>query len=624
MTTAAPHREALLADQLKRLLGDTAPLAMDYLREHLQWVELAGGDVLMEQGQAGDSGYLMLSGRLRIYVRDDSGVQRMVREIARGEVIGEMSLFTGEPRSATVVAVRDSVLVKLDKPRFDGLVALSPLVLQTLTRQIIHRLQTQNQRRPLPPPVTIGVLPVSEGVSVHEFVEALVPHLRRFGRVSVVDAAAMDRAIAAAGAALNDAEGANEAVASALDAIEATNDFVLLVADGAPGAWTRQCIRHSDELLLLADATQPAAVHPAEQDGLQGRTARLEAAEILVLLHPADARMPRGTREWLARRPVTGHVHLRRGLERDLARLARLLSRKAIGLVFAGGGARGFAHLGIWRALLEQGIEVDCVGGTSIGSVMAALVAADQPMERAIEVARKGFSKNPTGDYNWLPLISLIKGERQRKAITGSLRELVGEGVAIEDLWKTYFCVATNYSQAREHRIDSGDLARALLASTAIPGAMPPVVRDGDLLCDGGTFNNFPVDLMRDMRGVGKVLGVDLGARHARKLDFDEVPGSWTLLRDRFRPRNKRRYRLPSLTSYLLNVTILYSMSRQDEARRQTDVYFCPPLYKVGLLQWSRFDQIVRQGYEHGIEVLGKLDDRARGALAGKPSPAAE
>ncbi|HEX5638629.1 MAG TPA: patatin-like phospholipase family protein [Burkholderiaceae bacterium] len=624
MTTAAPHREALLAEQLKRLLGDTAVVAMDYLREHLQWVELAGGDVLMEQGQPGDSGYLMVSGRLRIYVRDDSGAQRMVREIARGEVIGEMSLFTGEPRSATVVAVRDSVLVKLDKPRFDGLVALSPLVSQTLTRQIIQRLQTQNLRRPLPPPVTIGVLPVSDGVSMEDFVNSLVPQLQRFGRVSVVDTAAMDRAIGTTGASATDGAAGDELVASALDAIEAANDFVLLIGDPAPGAWTRRCVRHGDELLLLADAAQPAVIHDAEQSCVHDRTARTEAAEILVLMHPADAKMPRGTREWLARRPVTGHVHLRRGLDRDMARLARLLSRNAVGLVFAGGGARGFAHLGIWRALLEQGVEVDCVGGTSIGSVMAALVAADQPMERAVQVARKGFSGNPTGDYNWLPLISLIKGRRQRKAITGSLRELVGDGVAIEDLWKTYFCVATNYSQAREHHIDSGDLARALLASTAIPGALPPVVSDGDLLCDGGTFNNFPVDRMREQRGVGQVLGVDLGARHVRRLDFDEVPGSWALLRDRFRPHSKRRYRLPSLMSYLLNVTILYSMSRQDEARRQTDVYFCPPLYKVGLLQWSRFDQILRQGYEHGLEVLGKLDDRARAALTGKPGRAAE
>ena len=617
MNTAAPHREALLAEQLKRLLGDTAPMAMEYLREHLQWVKLAGGDVLMEQGDAGDAGYLMLSGRLRIYVRDNGGAQRMVREIARGEVIGEMSLFTGEPRSATVVAVRDSVLVKLDKPRFDGLLALSPRVSLTLTRQVIQRLQTQDQRRPLPAPVTIGVLPVSDGVSAGEFARELQTRLQRFGRVAIVDRAAMDRALGADGASAADGVDGDEATAAALDAIEASNDFVLLIADDQPGPWTRRCVHHSDELLLLADATQPPSLHAVEQACVEGRPARTEAAEILVLLHPADARMPRGTRAWLDRRPVTGHVHLRRGLDRDLARLARLLSRNAVGLVFAGGGARGFAHLGVWRALLDKGIEIDCVGGTSIGAIMAALVAADQPIERAIDIAHKAFGRNPTGDYNWLPLISLIKGGRQRRAIAESLRELAGEGVAIEDLWKTYFCIATNHSQAQEQQVTVGPLAHALMASTAIPGALPPVIVEGDLLCDGGTFNNFPVDRMREQRGVGKVLGVDLGARHSRKLDFDEVPGSWELLRDRLRPRHKRRYRLPSLTSYLLNVTILYSMSRQDEARRATDIYFCPPLYKVGLLQWSRFDQIVRQGHDHAVEVLEKLDERQRAGLTG-------
>ena len=618
MTNALPHREALLAELLSRLLGDAAPVAMDYLRQNLQWVELAGGEALMQQGEPGDSGYLTLSGRLRVYVRNEDGAQRMVREISRGEVLGEMSLFTGEPRSATVVAVRDSVLVKLDKPRFDGLLALSPQVALTLTRQMIQRLQTQHQRLPVPAPVTIAVLAVSDGVAVHDFALELAGQLERFGRVGVLDAVAMDRAIGSSGVSAASGAPADQSVASALDALEAAHDFILLVADAASETWTRRCVRHGDEVLLLADAAQAPGVHPVERTCVEGRPARSEAAEILVLLHPADTVIPRGTRAWLARRPVTGHVHLRRGLERDMARLARLISRNAVGLVFAGGGARGFAHLGIWRALKEQGVEIDCVGGTSIGAVMAALVATDQPVDRAIAVAKKAFRTNPTGDYNWLPLISLIKGRRVRKAIDGALHDLVGDSVAVEDLWKTYFCVATNYTQACEQRVASGELVRALLASIAIPGALPPVVREGDLLCDGGTFNNFPVDLMRNLRGVGKVLGVDLGARHARRLDFDEVPGSWALLRDRFRPRHRRRYRLPSLMSYLLNITILYSMSRQDEAKRQTDVYFCPPLNRVGLLQWSRFDQILQQGHEHAVEVLAKLDDRARAALGGQ------
>ena len=98
-------------------------------------------------------------------------------------------------------------------------------------------------------------------------------------------------------------------------------------------------------------------------------------------------------------------------------------------------------------------------------------------------------------------------------------------------------------------------------------------------------------------------------------MDFDEVPGSWTLLADRLRPRRRRRYRLPSLVSYLLNITILYSISRQDESRRLTDLYFNPPLYKVGLLQWDRFDAIVRQGEEHAAEVLDGLGPVQKAAL---------
>ena len=614
-TARPPHRDALLTQHLQALLGDAAPLALAFLQQHLQWIELTGGEVLMEQGESGDSAYLCISGRLRVYVRGDGGSQRMVREMSRGEVIGEMSLYTGEPRSATVIALRNSVLVRLDKQHFDELLALSPALSITFTRQIIRRLQTEHQRLPVAPPVTVGLLPITDGIALEDFGRRLAQQLKRYGRVCVIDAEEVDRALGTPGIALSTAPRAEQSIALALDAIEAEHDFVLLLADASPTSWTRRCISHSDELLLIADATQPPAVHAIEQACLAERPARIEASEILVLLHPAELTTPRATHEWLARRAVTGHVHIRSDLERDVARLSRLLARKAIGLVFAGGGARGFAHLGVWRALKEHGVEIDCIGGTSIGAVLAALVAADPPVEDATNIARKAFSTNPTGDFNWLPLMSLIKGRRVRAAINGSIAELVGCSISVEDLWKTYFCVATNYSQAREQQIVSGDLAHALLASIAIPGALPPVVHDGDLLCDGGTFNNFPVDVMRDMRGVGTVIGVDLGARNPRRLEFDEMPGSWQLLLDRLRPRSKRRYRVPSLMAYLLNVTILYSTSRQQQLRQLTDLYFSPPLQRVGLLQWSRFDDIVKQGYDHAMELLSGLSDSQRSAL---------
>ncbi len=613
--TEHPHRDHLLSQHITALIGAPQPATLAFLREHLRWVDLGAGQTLMAQDEPGDAAYLLVSGRLRAYVRDDAGVNRLVREMSRGEVIGEMSMYTGRPRSATVVAVRDSVLVRLDRAQFAALLATSPEISITFTSQIIRRLQTQHQRRPVAAPVTLALLPISTGVDLADFSSKLAAQLAKFGRVCSINAAAMDQRLGVPGAASRDDSEVDRRIALLLDDLEAQHDFVLLLADDAATAWTRRCIRHGDELLLLADATQQPVVHAIEQRCLTAQAIPGEAAEILVLLQPADAAAPRGTRAWLARRPVTDHVHVRQSRDADMARLARLLSRNAVGLVLGGGGARGFAHLGVWRALKARGIEIDCVGGTSIGAVMAAVIAADVPIERAISVARAAFKRNPTGDFNLLPLVSLIKGRRARHAVESAVYELIGTGAGIEDLWKNYFCVASNYSQAREQRLDQGDLAQALRASIAIPGALPPVVRDGDLLCDGGTFNNFPVDLMRQMRGVGRVIGVDLGMRSARRIEFDEVPGSWALLRDRLRPRSQRRYRLPSLTSYLMNITILYSISRQSEARALADLYFNPPLFKVGLLQWNRFEDILRQGERHATEVLDALSSEQRRAF---------
>lgn len=88
---------------------------------------------------------------------------------------------------------------------------------------------------------------------------------------------------------------------------------------------------------------------------------------------------------------------------------------------------------------------------------------------------------------------------------------------------KSHYCVATNDSQAREPIVRRGSLLDAMLASIAIPGALPPMISDGDLPCDGGIYNNFPVDVMRGMRGVGRVIGVDLSYRKPRRITHAEV-----------------------------------------------------------------------------------------------------
>jgi len=154
---------------------------------------------------------------------------------------------------------------------------------------------------------------------------------------------------------------------------------------------------------------------------------------------------------------VTDHVHVRPQVAGDMARLARIESHTAVGLVFAGGGARGLAHIGVYRALVERGIDVDYVGGTSIGALMAVLVASNGSVGDVTEIARKWFSTNPTGDFNLLPVLSLIKGRRMRRAIDGALVDLLGFDPDVEDLWKNFFCVASNYTRASEQAIRRGN-----------------------------------------------------------------------------------------------------------------------------------------------------------------------
>ncbi|WP_394788335.1 patatin-like phospholipase family protein [Rhodoferax sp.] len=611
MSTAGAReksQDALLVQHLQAFFGALEPSAMDLLRASLQWVEIAGGDTLLTQGEAGDSMYLVVSGRLRAYVRTDDGSLRKVAEIPRGQVVGELSLYTDEPRAATVVAVRDAVLVRLDRPAFQQLLAHSAQVSLALTRQIIHQLKGDAPQRAKDKVVTMGLVPITSGIALAEFAASLAAQLADKGRVCTITRHDIDQRLDAIGLGPSDNtdKETQRSIAMLLDDIEAAHDFVLLLADDGPTPWTQRCCRHCDELLLLADATQPPALHAIETRFLMRRPVLTEAVEILVLLHPLDQPSPRGTAAWLARRPLAGHLHIRPALARDMARLARIQSRTAVGLVLAGGGARGLAHLGVFRALEEHGVEIDWVGGTSIGAVMATYVASDQPLAKVMANARRAFATNPTGDFNLFPVLSLIKGLRLRSILARAVEELVGFDADVEDLWKNFYCVATNFSTASEQRIQHGNLVHALLASTSIPGALPPVIHGSDLLCDGGSFNNFPVDVMRSMRGVGRVIGVDLNIRTQLKVEHDDIPGTWALLRDRLRPHSQRRYQLPSLPSYLMTVTILYSMSRQRSAQQLCDLYFNPPLTRVGMLQWRRFENIVQRGYAHAVQVLGQ------------------
>lgn len=601
------HRK-LLVEGLKRIFGEFDPQMLEQVLPRFEWMELAGGQVLFRQGEQDDSLYFVVSGRLRATRAEDGDEPQVLGDVVRGETVGEMAFFTGEPRMATITAVRDTLLARIRGPVFRELLVAYPLISLNLTRLVIQRNQRGTQKRRGQEPITLSLLPATPGVDLRQAARQLADALGPRS-VQVVTSERVDAWLGEPGASQTPP---GDAVRSArlvhkLEQVETDCQYLLFVADDGLTEWTRRCVRQCDKVLLLADARQDPTPGPIEQACLSAPHQELRADTVLVLMHPEGTRAPSGTARWLAPRHLTGHLHVRPHRAGDWGRIARVVTGRAVGLVLSGGGARGFAHLGVMKALQEAGHGWDLVGGTSIGSVMAAFAGMDLPVDEAIARAREAFRQNPTGDYNLLPVVSLISGRRLRRIIDDGVHSVMGEGCGIEDLWKTYFCVSSNYSEAREAVLTRGPLAKSIRASVAIPGALPPVVLDGDLHIDGGTFNNFPTDVMAGM-GAARIIGVNLLREGGRKYAMDELPDGRKLALDKLRGR---RHRIPGIVPLLLNSSILYSYARQAESKRLVDLYFAPPVQGFGMLDWSKFDRIVSAGYEFASRQLEK-DGAAR------------
>jgi NTE family protein len=612
--TENPKKQDLLRTILRNHFATDDVEVLALIQSEAEYIDLPSGGVLFPQGELSDDVYFVLSGRLRALAENELGGNTVVGEIGRGETIGELPLFTGEPRSASIVAVRACSVVKISRAVIEHVLSKSPQIALSMTRIVIARFRRSERERQTPiVPVNVCMLPITSGIDAVSFANSL-RSAQGENKASVAVITPDDIARRFDTDATGPACQWFDAVASFIDEIEAQSSAIYLVADESETAWTRFCLQNSDEILLLADADRAPGISDVEARCFAGEMPISIARQTLVLLHKADLRSPTGTARWLNGRQVGRHFHIRPELPRDMRRLARIVSGRAIGIVLAGGGARGFAHIGVITALEESGIDIDFISGTSIGAIMGATLALDLEAAKIATAVHKAFLLHPkgniTGDYNFIPLVSLIKGQRTHSALVQAFRDATGTDVDIgmEDTWKTLFVIASNFSTGNEAVLSKGSLVRNVIASYAIPGALPPVFIDGNMMFDGGAFNNFPIDVMAQI-GAGKIIGVDLSTDRGRTFEIDRVPGTFALLRDKLRPRAKQRYRLPSVAETLFTASFISSVSKQRGMRKFADLLFQPSIPGGGMLDWRRYHEIVAAGYNHAKEVLAGLTD---------------
>jgi NTE family protein len=534
-------------------------------------VSIARGEWLFREGDPADAVYVVRVGHLEVVQEQPEWA--VLNTLTRGAVLGELALLSGSPRSGSIRALRDTEALKIDKRHFDELLASSPELARALTRVLSHQLQ---ESRALPAirrarPVTIALRALDEDVPLLDLVDELSAELCAFGKVAVIYRGEHDRLEQP----LTRAEAAAR-FAAIIERCERDHDHVIMACGpGAPDVWDEFCLARADRVLALAGplAARRAAAAldaTAEQEWIAG----LHGCDLVG--YGVEAFSAR-EQDWVGMLAPTSTFAVSDVGDRreDVARMARRLAGRSLGIVLGGAGARSLAHLGVIEVLLDAGVPIDRVGGVSLGAFIGALLAAGND-SAAIDACcyDEWVRRNPINDYT-IPRASLIKGRK----IQAMLARLFGEA-RIEQLSRSLYCASVDLEDG-SLRIDrDGPLAEAIAASIALPLIAPPIRREQSLLIDGSLLDNLPLAPM-SASGEGSVLAVDV------KRD-EELPPSASS--GQAAARSARPRRLPPLTDTMARIALLSSANTEAAARLHADLAINVPLSGVGLLEFHQID----------------------------------
>ncbi len=278
-----------------------------------------------------------------------------------------------------------------------------------------------------------------------------------------------------------------------------------------------------------------------------------------------------------------------------------------IGLVLSGGGAKGFAHIGVLKVLEEAGVKIDYIGGTSMGAVIGGLYASgynasqidsifqatnfNELLNDFIPRSSKNFYEKRNDELYALVLPfnklkigipeALSKGMYNYNLLSRITRNVRH----IRDFNKLpipFLCIGTNIETGEQVLLNKGNLAQAMIASSAFPSLFSPVEIDGKLLVDGGVINNYPIEEVRKL-GAEIIIGVDV--------------------QDDLLDRNQ----LKDATRILVQITNLQSIERMKKNVKQTDVYIKPDIKNYGVVSFDKGKEIIRKGEEATFSVYEKI-----------------
>jgi predicted acylesterase/phospholipase RssA/CRP-like cAMP-binding protein len=390
--------------------------------------QFPAGSVICREGDPGNSMFVIESGSAQVTIAGER-----VRRLRQGDVIGEIAVLTGEPRSATVTATLPTDVIELHRDALSAVLASTPQLLANLTRVLSMRLATAHDRTVASRRGEAVGLVLSESLlaslkSIVASAEAACPHPVSFLQLESLESALrqLDRALS-----------------------ESAFVFVPVELQG--------------NIVQTLDAHMDRVVVVVRDDA---EAARLDTPDALVI-EPDD--------------PAA------------VAWLGRHLTRTKLGLALGAGGAKGFAHVGALAVLQDAGYTVDAVAGSSIGAIVGACLAMGRSAEEIDGVLRDRFSEETVKAVFTLSFSGASAGYDTMKELTAAL---AGE-LSFDDLRIPLTVMTVDLSTRQPVPLSEGRLDEALLAGTALAGLFPPYQRGDQRLVDGLALVPVPVDSAR-------------------------------------------------------------------------------------------------------------------------------
>ncbi|MDN3204135.1 patatin-like phospholipase family protein [Algoriphagus sediminis] len=551
---------------------------------------LNSGEYLLHEGDKNTIIYFVISGRLRALKKRGSG-QFILGDIGIGEPVGELALFTGEPRMASVIAIRKSIVLKITQEEYLKLVAEKPELATTMTSFVIDRLRRNTfEKKRSSPPKTIALVQLDNFTNLDPWISGLKKYKNKAGGLIRIH---------------NQNENQSDHGEEFFASLEEQPGIQILVCNQDDMVWAQQCLLYADLVIVATHFSSDTKLRPIEKQLNLYSYGILNKKTYLLLLHERGGKTAENTQRWFANRNFHLHIHLRRNHQADLNRLGRILTNTATGLVLGGGGAKGYAHLGAVKAMRERGLEVDFIGGASAGAVYGmALDYLEFDQKKLDNVIKDSISRKLTSKDFALPVVSMMKGKKIRKFLKDTFEE-----TNIEDLWINSFCVTTNYNSAKLETHRTGILWRSLLASISVPGIFPPVVLNKNLHIDGSVMDTLPIEPMYDYP-VENIIAISLSNLQEAEIDFEETPSGWKLLWDKITQR--KRYPIPGFYSIVENSLNLNSMNKQGNISDQASHYWPMDLNQYDFLDDSKWEEIQEQGYFQASKYLDSIPSEKR------------